>query len=157
MRVYLPLKTGLLSALHFLLAIIVSYIVDVVIAWLFNKVAFHVINWFNTINIVWQILLFAIVVWIFFAYLLSFLLKVIAATGGLIFDRLPHNLFTTFSATVLCIANIIFCIVRLWRSPQGYSFWIVCELIFLSVFIWLLGVIVLPAKEQLQIFRRRSY
>jgi len=155
MRVYLTPKIALLSALYFIMAVIILLILDFALVWLFNNIVFNIFNWFNGINIFWKITVLLIGGWALFGYLLNITSRLTTLIGGLIFDRLPHNLFTSFSTTVLSIANIVFCIVALWKVPEHYSFWIVCELLILSSFIWSLGVIILPAKEQLQIFRNR--
>lgn len=156
MRVNLTPKIVLLSAFYFIISVVILLIVDLGLFWFLNNVAFNIFDWFNRINIFWKIFILFIGGWALFSYLLTFTSRITTLIGGLIFDRLPHNLFTSLSTTVLSIANIIFCIVILWRVPEHYSFWIVCELIIMSSFIWSLGLIVLPAKEQLQIFGNRN-
>jgi hypothetical protein len=52
------------------------------------------------------------------------------------------------ASMILAVANAIFSIVVLWKMPENYNFWIVLELILVSVFIWSLNFIVIMRSEK---------
>jgi len=72
MRIYLTPKIALLSALYFILAVILLLILDIALAWFFNNVVFNIFDWFNRINIFWKITILFIGGWALFSYLLTF-------------------------------------------------------------------------------------
>jgi len=145
-------KIVLLSALYLIVAIIFIVLLDFGLEWLLANVIFSVLDWFNGLSYFWEILIIFLGGSSLFWGLLEITGKLSTLLGGLFFNKLPQNNFTAIAPFILANANAIWYIIILWKIPEHYGFWIVCELIFLSVFIWQLSAIVIPAKEQIKIF-----
>jgi len=146
-------KIALLSALYLIVAIIFIVILDFGLEWLLENVIFSVLDWFNRLSIFWKIFILFLGGGSLFWALLEMTGRISTLLGGLVFNKLPQNLFTVIAPFILSIANAVWYIIILWKIPEHYSFWIVVELIFLSVFIWQLSAIVMPAKEQMKSYR----
>jgi hypothetical protein len=146
---YLTPKIAFLSAVYFIIALVLILIVDIGLYWFLQNVVFWILDWFNGLNLGFKLLIIFVGVASLFWTLLSAVGTITTLLGGLIFNKLPQNLFTSISSFVLAIANAIWNIIILWKIPEHYNFWVVVELILLSVFIWSLSAIVLPAREQL--------
>ena len=143
-------RIALLSALYFIIAVALIFLLDLGLDWILNNAIFSILNWFNRLSLVFKILLILIGGLSLFANLLAITGKISTLFGGLIFNKLPQNWFTFIAPMLLSTANAIWYIIVLWKIPEHYNFWIVCELILLSIFIWGLSAIVLPAKTQLE-------
>lgn len=146
-------KIALLSALYLIVAIIFIVLLDFGLEWLLENVIFSVLDWFNGLSFFWKILIIFLGGGSLFWALLEMTGRISTLLGGLVFNKLPQNLFTVIAPFILAIANAVWYIIILWKIPEHYNFWIVIELIFLSVFIWQLSAIVMPAKEQMKSFR----
>ena len=157
MRNKITPKIVLLSALYLIIAVILIFLLDLGLEWLLNNVIFSVLDWFNKLTLFFKILLLLIGGGSLFWALLEMTGKISTLLGGLIFNKLPQNLFTVIAPFILAIANAIWYIIILWKIPEHYNFWIVCELIFLSGFVWQLSAIVMPAKEQMKSYRGDRY
>ena len=149
-------KEIFLSALYFLIAVALLLIVDIGLAWLFNEVVFDILDSFNKLHLFFKLLILFLGGATLFWALLAIVSRISTLIGGLIFDRLPKNWFTVIAPFVVAIANAIWNLVLLWSLPTHFNFWIIVELIFLSVFIWGLSAIVLPAKEQIKSFKNED-
>jgi hypothetical protein len=73
-----------------------------------------------------------------------------ALIGGVFFKYLPQNAFTIISTFLLSIANAVLGIFWLWRVPKHYDLMVIFELLVLSLFIWVLCTVAMPAREQLK-------
>lgn len=157
MRNSITPKIVLLSTLYLIISIVLISILDIGLAWLLNNVIFSVLNWFNRLNWIFKILVLLLGGGSLFLALLETTGRISTFLGGLIFNRLPQNLFTIIAPLILAVANAMWYIIAIWKIPEHYNFWIVCELISLSGFIWQLSAIVMPAKEQIRTFRDERY
>lgn len=141
-------KTVALSALYFLLSAIILIALDFLIELFFNGVVFKMLDWFNGISIFWKIIILFFGGFALFAFILNFFSKISSALGEFIFSKMPVNYFTLFAPLVLAVINTIINIIQLWKMPESYNFWIVCELIILSIFLWAINSIVVPVNKQ---------
>ncbi len=158
MNTELTPRIVLRSALYLIIAVVLIFLLDLGLEWLLDNVIFSVLDWFNRLTLFFKIMLLLIGGGSLFWALLEMTGRISTLLGGLIFNKLPQNLFTVIAPSILAIANAIWYIVILWRIPEHYNFWIVIELIFLSGFIWQLSAIVMPAKEQMKSFgNERNY
>jgi len=144
------LKDVSLSAIYLLISIILILLLDLGLEWLYNNVIFSVLDWFNKLSIYLKIIIILFGGALIFLGLLQATGKISTFLGGMIFNRFPQNIFTKTVPMLLSIANAIYYIIKLWKIPDNYDFWIVVELFFISGFIWQLGSIVIPAKEQVK-------
>ena len=142
-------RTVFLSIIYVLIAFVMLNILDVGLDWFLNTVVFAILNWFNRLSFIIKIVVLFLGLGVFIGFL-SLVGTFTTLLGGLIFNKLPNNNFTSITSFVLAICNAIWFIVRMWKIPDQYNFWVVCELILLSVFIWSLSSIVLPMKEQIK-------
>lgn len=150
-------KIVLLSALYLLVSVVLIFLLDLGLEWLLNNIIFSVLDWFNGLTFFFKILLILVGGSSLFWALLEMTGRISTLLGGLIFNKLPQNWFTLIAPSILAIANAVWYIIILWKIPEHYNFWIVCELILLSGFILQLSAIVIPAKEQLKSFRNDRY
>lgn len=146
-------KIALLSAIYLIIAVVLIFLLDLGLEWLFENLIFSVLDWFNSLKLFFKIIILFFGGSSLFWALLVMTGRISTLLGGLIFNKFPQNLFTVIAPFVLAIANAIWYIIILWKIPEHYNFWIVCELILLSGFIWQLSAIVMPAKEQIKSFR----
>ena len=146
-------KNVFLSILYLLISIVLLFLLDLGLDWFIGNIVFSVLDWFNHLNIFFKILVLILGGGSLFMALLELTGRLSTLLGGLIFNKFPQNLFTVIAPFVLSIVNSIWYIVLLWKVPEHYNFWIVFELIFISVFIWQLSAIVMPAKEQIKAYR----
>ena len=126
-------KIALLSALYLIVAIIFIVLLDFGLEWLLENVIFSVLDWFNGLNFFWKILILFLGGGSLFWALLEMTGRISTLLGGVVFNKLPQNLFTVIAPFILAIANAVWYIILLWKIPEHYNFWIVCELILLSV------------------------
>lgn len=153
---YVTPKIALLSALYFIIALVLLFFVDVGIYYFINGVVLDIFNWFNRLSLFFKITLVLIGGTSLFYSLLMLVQRITTILGGFIFNRLPQNLFTVISTFIISIGNAILNIIWVWRIPEHYNFWIICELIILSGFIWSLSAIVMPAKEQMKDYAKQD-
>jgi hypothetical protein len=156
MRYVITPKVVLLSTLYVIVAAILLLLVDVGLFYLFNGVIKNVFNWFNSLNFFFKIFLLLFGGYAVFMGFMNLTSRVTSLLGGIIFNQLPVNFFTMFVPAVLAIGNLVMCLIYLWRTPSSYNFWVVCELLILSVFVWSLCAIVVPAREQAKEFQRSN-
>lgn len=142
------MKVVILSALYVLIAFIILLLLNIGLFYFFNELVFPALNWFNKLH--WGLKIVGLIFggYALFAAFLNMTAAISTMIGGLVFNRLPHNSFTFISSFILAAINAIYGIVMLWRHPEHYSFWVVMELILLSVFVWSLIAVVLPLKYQ---------
>lgn len=140
-------KIIILSALNFIVAALLLFAVDIGLYYLFYDVIFDLFDKFNSLSLFIKIIILFFGGFTIFMFLTQALGRLTVLIGGLIFDRFPQNAFTKLSTFALSFANAIMCIIWLWTIPEHYNFWVICELITLSLFIWSLCAIVMPAKE----------
>ena len=121
-------KSVLLSALYFLVLLILIALINFGLQFLLNSVVFNVLNWFNKLSLIWEIVILVVggfTLFLLIFHLFSFIGQLIK-TGLLYF--LPINSFTATSALVLAVLNSLFDCFYLWKSPSHFSTLIVIEL-----------------------------
>ncbi len=143
------MKSFVLSSIYLIIALAVLFILDVGLYFFLNELVFPALNWFNHIHWVLKLLvLFFGGVTLFFV-IFKILLNAGIKIGELIFDRFPFNLFILVSTILIAIANSIYFIILIWRVPEHYNFWIVIELIYLSIFIYSISSLIVPKKSKI--------
>ncbi len=147
---YITPRIAFLSTLYFIIAVILLLLVDLGVYYFLGDFVFTILNWFNGLNIFFKLLILFLGGLTIFIFILQLTQRISSLIGGVIFDRLPQNLFTILSTFIISIANAVLNIIWLWRIPDHFNFWIVLELIILSFFLWTLSAIVMPAKEQMK-------
>ncbi len=149
-------KIAMLSALYFIIAVLILFFLDVGLYYFMNYVVINILNWFNRLNFFWKIFIILCGGVSVFTLLLGLTQRISTLVGGLIFNHLPVNWFTLVSTFIISIGNAIICIVFLWKMPAHFNFWVICELLILSVFIWTLSAITMPAREQMKMYNERN-
>lgn len=141
-------KEVFLSMVAVIVAILLLWVMDLGLFYLLNNVILDVLNWFNNINWVYKALIIILGGVSIFIILFQVITVISGLIGGFIFDKLPDNLFTKITTGILALANAGWLILKLWKLPTNYNFWVICELIILSIFIWALCIVVVPLKSQ---------
>ena len=148
MKKSLTLKEALLSALYFICAVIIIFIVDIGLYYFLNEVLFKVFNWFNKLAFVWKIIIIIFGGLAIFVSLVKIVSGLTTFLGGLIFNKLPQNLFTILTSIGMALANAIYFSFRAWKVPVGFNFWVVVELLFVTGLIFSLCFVIMPTKYQ---------
>jgi hypothetical protein len=143
-------KIVILSAVYFILVIVVLLLMDIGLFYFINNIVISILNWFNGLSLTIKLLILLVGGAIAFSAFLSITQRLSSLIGGLVFNVLPQNLFTVISAMILSIANTILNIIWLWKIPEHYDFWIVCELLLLTGFAWGLSDIITPTRDQMR-------
>jgi hypothetical protein len=149
-------KNIFLGIAYVLIAIILLFLVDLGLSYFLTHIVAYVFDWFNGISIFFKLFLILVGGFSLFAGLLQLTQRVSTILGGLIFNKFPDNPIASAIAMLIAIANAIWNIIWLWRVPFHYNFWVVCELLIMSFFIWSLCAIVLPAREQIEQFKKED-
>jgi len=147
---YLTPKTASLSALYVILAIVLLVLLDWGLYFFIRYPVVSILDWFNALGFAWKLFILFVGGGTLFSIFLGFTSRLSTLVGGSIFNTLPQNVFTIYSSFGLSVINTIYNLIWLWRFPKHYGFWIICELIMLSGFIWGLTSIIIPSKVQLE-------
>lgn len=140
------IKIASLSILYLIITLILILLIDLGLEWLLNNVIFNLFDWFNRFSIFIKLFILIIGTVTIFTFVLTVLQGIIGFIASLIFDRLPHNLLTLIVPFLLTVSNSIWFIYLLWNVPKHYNFWVICELILLSIIIWGFNSILMPTK-----------
>lgn len=143
-------KVAFQSALYFILTVILLLIMDLGLDWFLKNVLFRLMSWFNHLSFFWKVVLFVLGGGTLLFSFLNLVSKITTLLGGLIFNKFPRNMFNIIAPAILAIANASFFIYTIWSAQEHFNFWIVLELILVSIFIWSLSAIVIPAKAQIE-------
>lgn len=145
-------KVAMLSALHFILVVLLALFFNWAFMWLINHTVYPLMNWFNGLTFFWKwVLLFAqgfVVVLI----VLSILKMITGLITHLIFYKLPENSFTIIMSTLVYLTTVTFCIIELWKTSPKFSFFIFLEFLFMVFIIFSINSVLLPwyQKEKLR-------
>lgn len=131
----MKLKEVSLSILYIFVILIFLVLFDLLFQVFINNLLFELFDWFNALKIGWKIIIL--------------LLGGISVTGMLlwgvgligvifnlyVFSYFPDNKFTKMSGILLTLINSILLLFTLWQTPTDFNFWIVLELLIISIFI----------------------
>jgi hypothetical protein len=140
------------AIVYLMVVVLVLGALDLTLLLLFDYAIFPLLDWFNGIHWVWKIILFLVGALAMVMSLLQALQRALSLLGGKMFDNLPANGYVKRGGELLAMVNAVITLIILWRQPAHYNFWVVIELIVLSVFIWTLISIVMPTKVQIEMF-----
>ncbi len=107
---------------------------DYALYWLLNNVVFDVINWYNHINIFWEVIIFGMGASLFFA-MLEIIGKSFAFINAGVFYWFPSNWFTLIISLLVFISNLSYSIKILWDSIPSFNFLTTIEFIVLCLLI----------------------
>lgn len=146
MSAAITFKSVTLSIVYVILVIGLLFLLNLGLEYFFNNIVFSLMDWFNSLKTWFKI--FLLVVGASTILTLLFAIANIAAAllNGLLLSWFPLSVFNVIASYILAIANAIFSIVVLWKVPKSYNFWIVVELLVLSVFVWSINSIVVMRK-----------
>jgi hypothetical protein len=141
-----PDEVGLSIAYVFIL-IVLFVLIDLGFIWLLNNVILDVFNWFNHLSIFWK--LFLLVIGAGSLLMMAFYIcsGIASLIGYFIFKHIPTNLFTQIAGGIIAIGNSIYLIIKLWQLPTRFNFWVVVELLILSVVAWAFAAVARTKKE----------
>ena len=149
------MKSIFKGLIHILVVLIILYVMNIGLYYFLRFVFINIFIPFNAFHFFYKILALGIGGGIGYV-LLKFIQRTTTILGGLIFEKINGTESSQLLVYIITIANTIYNIVRICKVPETYSFWIVCELIIISGFIWSLNYIVLPASEQLELYRNKD-
>jgi len=141
-------KSVFLSLIYVLAVLIVLFLLDLGIENLLNHAVIPLFDWFNTKKIWFKVFLLLIggTTVIYLVFSIANILGVLL--NKIVLSWFPLNAFNIVASMVLAIANAIYSIVLLWKIPEHYTFWIILELILVSIFIWSINFIVVMREEK---------
>lgn len=142
-------KSVFLSIMYLLLVIGLLFLLDLGLEYFFNNYLFGWLDWFN-IKKLWFKIIFGFIGGIaILAFAFSVANVIAAILSNLVLSWFPITVFNLIGSMILSLVNSIICIVTLWKMPEHYNFWIVLELIILSVFIYSINSIIILRKEKI--------
>ena len=150
-------KIIFLSVVYFITALVIITIVDIGLYFFLTHIVFRILNWFNDFNWILKLIFLFLGGATIFNLLLDWTSLLAQLLGGIIFNHLPLNWFTLISSMALSVINAVYNIIWLWKIPEHFTFWIICEMILLSGFIWSFCSIVMPLKEQMNSVYNKDY
>jgi hypothetical protein len=152
----IAIKRFFLSVLYILIAIFLLFLVDIGLYYFITDVVVYILDWFNGIRFFFKLLLIFIGGFSIFIALLQVTQRVSTILGGLIFNKFPYSPVASGVAMLIALLNALWNIIWLWRVPNHYNFWVICELIVLSSFVVGLSAIVLPARDQIEEYKKQD-
>lgn len=129
-------KNTLLSIVYVIMLTVLLLLINAGFSWLFNNVLSDMFNWFNERSLLLKIILLVIGATIIVKLVLSLLTVIAASLNIFVLSKFPTNTFTEWASILLVWASAIYTTIVLWKLPDGYDFWIVIELLFLTYFIF---------------------
>ena len=128
-------KNILLSILYVIIVAALLLLMNVGFSFFFNNLLLNMFNWFNERGLLIKIFLLFIGIIAVLKFALNVFTLLSGFLGNLILKKFPSNYFTQWISFLLFIACAYLSIKELWKLTDGYDFWIVVELLFISFFI----------------------
>jgi hypothetical protein len=144
-----PLSTYdiMLSIAYVIILALVFTLLDFGFIWLLNHAILNLFNWFNHLGLFWKLSLLIIGGGSLLLTAFYLFTGLAAFFSSLIFRHFPTNYFTEIIGFLIAVANTIYLVIKLWELPTHYNFWIVIELLILSIFVWSFAAIVRTKKH----------
>ena len=139
------LKEILLSALYFVVALIVTSLIYAFIGWFLENVIMYILDWFNSLNL-WLKIFLATIVGSILSVLFNLAINLNAIICGTMNMIFPANIFTIIIGVFLSIINSIALLLQLWRTVPYWDFWFVIEFIMIGLFIISMNSMFIPRK-----------
>ena len=149
------MKSIFKGIIHIVVVLIILYLMNIGLNYFLRFVFINIFIPFNAFHFVYKILALGIGGGIGYV-LLTLIQRTTTILGGFIFEKINGTELSQLIVYLITIANTIYNIVRICKVPDTYSFWVVCELIIVSGFLWSLNYIVLPASEQFELYRNQD-
>jgi len=145
-------KIALLSAVYIIVLLVLGLLLNLGLGWLIDECVIPLINWYNHLAIVWEVLLFIIGGYMVFQLMLGTVKMVTNVIFILVFNRLPENNFTVITSFLIYLTNLSWLTYHLWEITPKFSFLIVLEFLVLFVFIASATSVLMPwyLKEKLR-------
>jgi hypothetical protein len=102
--------------------------------WILNNILFEVINWYNKLNIFFELLLFIIGGSLFFS-LIALFSNFLSFLNGVIFYWFPSNILTLIISLLVFFSNTAYCIKILWSSMGNFTILSTLEFIVLCLYL----------------------
>ena len=149
------MKSIFISIIHIITVLIILSLMDFGLYYFLRFIFFKIFFPFNEFSIIIKIISLIIGGGIGYI-LLTFIQRTTTILGGFIFEKIGGTEESKLLVYIITIANTIYNIVQICKFPDNYNFWIICELIIISGFIWSLNYIVLPASEQFELYKNKN-
>lgn len=137
-------KDAMLSALYFILVIILGFLLNIGLAWIIDNWVLPLMNWFNGLSFFWKFILFMFGGYAIFYIILNAVKLVTSLISILVFSKLPENLFTMISSTMIYLINLGWLVYGLWEITPKFGVWIFLEFILLVIFIGSATSVLMP-------------
>ena len=133
-----------LSFVYLVVVFILMLGINFLISWLFEKVLFDILDWFNKKHFLFKFIILIFGGWAIFSLILNFAIIPTSIITKYTIKVFPINLFTLISGFLIATANVIICITQLWQAIPFWNIWFILEFLILSIFIITLSFIVIP-------------
>jgi len=149
------MKSIFKGIIHIIIVLILLCLMNIGLYYFFGFIFLKIFFPVNAIPFIYKILVFPIGGGICYV-LFGFIQRTISILGGSIFEKFNGTESSQLIVYIITFANAIYNIIWICKIPETYNFWIVCELIMMSYFILKLNYIVLPASEQIELYRNKD-
>jgi hypothetical protein len=154
------MKLHLSSILYVITAVFILALLDVLLYYFILPKFYNLFVWFNSLG--WIIKTTAFIFAGAVIFLFSKFVEIVQLIGIFISRILlmrfhPHRTAKSI-VYFICFINLVMSLILTWRMVPYYSFWMVCELLLLSVFVWSMNQIILPEHiNKLQKLHQENY
>jgi hypothetical protein len=132
----------LVSLLYVMLLGLTLLVFDYFFGLFMHHLMFKMLTWFNN-----QWLFLKLSILLVFAGICTFIFDALGIAAFFIGIGIsyicPKNRFTVSASYILVIANVCLTLFILWRAMPAIQFWLVVELLVISVYVWLFNAVFL--------------
>ncbi len=132
----------LLSILYLFIVLCILDAGNLLFEYVINNIE-YLTNWFSSIYWIFKWIIVIFILPIFIKTMMVLLGELSLFIESKIFNKLPNNTFTQLTS-LLFILNAGYNIFSIWTIPSKYGFWIIIELIYLSIIAICLSAVASP-------------
>jgi hypothetical protein len=140
-------RAAFFSLIYIALVAGILMLFNVAWAYLLDNIIFRMLDWFNRLNFILQLLIFVVGGYVLVMIVLAFFAILVSLLSRLILDWFPVIALAVNLATLIAFANGIYNTILLWRAAPKFDLWIIFELCVLTYFVVKLNV-TLVIKEK---------
>ncbi|QEC68745.1 hypothetical protein FRZ67_16060 [Panacibacter ginsenosidivorans] len=133
-------KNIFLSIAYVLVVLFVLSIVNFAFIYLLNGLVLDMFNWFNGQSFIIKLLVLFIGGSLLIGLMFNVFTGIAAFISEWIFNFFPKNAFTIWTSLILAVINAFYLMIKLWQTPNEFNFWVVIELIIMTLFVWSLNL-----------------
>ncbi|TWI81179.1 hypothetical protein IQ13_2195 [Lacibacter cauensis] len=131
---------------YLVLAALILALLNNLIFYFWDAFASDVFNWFNSLKLIWKLLLLLLGGLAFFSFILNLIKSIILLVISIVFRKVPVNPVTYIGSSILAFINSAFLTYIIWTTPERYNLWIIIELLVMTGFVFGISNCVVPQR-----------